>query len=254
MEFYIDVFFLINFISDFLLLVLCDFRFKKIFRKALAATLGSLYACLFVFDISKTFFSSPVKMLVLGMMCFIAFYPCTIKVFFEKCALFLVISMLFCGVVYASPLLLNTSDIPWSLLVLFAFFITRLTFVKIKDKLYWRKYKLIIKYNKKSVTIYAMIDTGNTLRDPISDMPVLVINEEVLKALFSPSVTQNNLCEFVNPEDFRIIPYKTISDSGITYGFIPDKLFYENKEIKNTIVAVAPSPISSDALISPQLI
>ena len=99
-----------------------------------------------------------------------------------------------------------------------------------------------------------MLDTGNTLRDPISDMPVLVINEGVLKGLFSPSVTQNNLCEFVNPEDFRIIPYKTISDSGITYGFIPDKLLYENKEIKNTIVAVAPSPISSDALISPQII
>ncbi len=254
MEIYLDVFFFINFVIDFLLLVLCDFSFKRIFRKVLASSLGSLYACLFIFDIPKILFMPISKILVLGIMCCIAFYPCTSKVFFEKCSLFLVISMLFCGVVYAAPLLLNSSDISPTLLVLFAFFITRLAYIKIKEKLYSKKCNLKIQYNKKTITIHAIIDTGNTLKDPISNMPVLVIDERVLKALFSPSVTQNNLCEFVNPEDFRIIPYKTISNSGIIYGFIPDKLFYENKEIKNTVVAVAPSPISSDALISPQLI
>lgn len=251
---YIDVFFLLNFTYDFLLLILCEFRFKNILKKALAATIGSLYACLFVFDISKIFFSSPVKILVLGLMCFISFYPCTIKVFLEKCALFLVISMLFCGVIYAGPLLLDTSDIPCALLILFSFFITRLTFFMIKDKLYRRKHKLIIEYNNKSVKVSAMIDTGNTLKDPISNISVLVVNKEILKELFSPSLTQNNLSEFVNPEDFRIIPYKTISNSGIIYGFIPNRLLYENKEIKDIIVAISPSPISSDALISPQLL
>ena len=99
-----------------------------------------------------------------------------------------------------------------------------------------------------------MIDTGNALKDPISDMPALVIDEKVLKALFSPSVTRNNLCEFVEPEDFRIIPYKTISNSGITYGFIPHKLLIEDKVIKDTIIAVSPAPINTDALINPQLI
>ena len=99
-----------------------------------------------------------------------------------------------------------------------------------------------------------MIDTGNALKDPVSDMPVLVIDEKVLKSLFSPSVTRNNLCEFVQPEDFRIIPYKTISNSGITYGFIPHGLLIEDKIIKDTIIAVSPSPINTDALINPQLI
>ena len=254
MEIYIDVYFIINFIYDFLLLVLCDFRFSKPLKKALGATIGSLYACLFVFNLPEIFFSSPIKMLILGLMCFISFYPCTIKLFFEKCVLFLVISIFFCGVVYASPLLLDTSDIPCGLLTVFAFFITRLTFFTIKNKLYQRKHKLIIKYNDKSVTIFATIDTGNTLKDPVSNNGVLIVNEEILKELFSPSLTQKNLCEFVNPEDFRIIPYKTISNSGITYGFIPDKLYYENREIKNAIIAVSPSPISSDALINPQLI
>ena len=216
--------------------------------------MGSLYACLFVFDIPKIFFSPMAKIIVLGIMCYIAFCPYTIKDFLEKCIFFLVISMLFCGIVYASPLLLNTADIPWILMIFAAFFVTISAYTKIKDKLYSTKCKIKIDYNKKSVIIYAMIDTGNALKDPISDMPALVIDEKVLKALFSPSVTRNNLCEFVEPEDFRIIPYKTISNSGITYGFIPHKLLIEDKVIKDTIIAVSPAPINTDALINPQLI
>ena len=254
MEIYIDVLFLINFVSDFLLLFLCDMRFTKIIKKILAAVIGSIYACLFVFNVPKIVYSPPFKILVLGIMCYIAFYPSAIKIFFEKCALFLVVSMIFCGVFYAGPLLLNISDIPWILLAFTAFFITGLTFIKIKNKLYSKNCKIKIQYNKKCVTLSGMIDTGNALKDPVSSLPVMVIDEEILKELFSPSATKNNLCEFVNPEDFRIIPYKTISDSGITYGFIPEKLFFQDKEIKNTVVAVAPSPISSDAIISPQII
>ena len=176
------------------------------------------------------------------------------KIFFEKFVLFLVVSMIFCGIFYAVPSLLNIYDIPWILLIFTAFFVTRLTFIKIKNKLYSKECKIKIQYNKKYVILNGMIDTGNALKEPVSSMPVLVIDEEILKKLFSPSATKNNLCEFVNPEDFRIIPYKTIANSGVTYGFLPEKLLFEDKEIKNTIVAVAPSPISSDALISPQII
>lgn len=255
MEIYIDVLFFINFVSDFLLLILCDMSFKKrLLKKLVASIIGSLYACLFVLNIPKVIYSPIAKMLVLGIMCYISFYPCSIKVFFEKCTLFLVVSMLFCGVIYAGPLLLNSTDIPWIFLVFTAFFVTKLTFTKIKNKLYSKKCKLKIYYNNSFVTIHAMIDTGNVLKEPISGMPVLVIDEEILKRLFSPSATRNNLCEFVNPEDFRIIPYKTISASGVTYGFIPQKLFFEDKEIKDTVIAVAPSPICTDALIHPQLI
>lgn len=254
MEIYIDVFFLMNFISDFLLLVLCDFSFKRIFKKSLAATLGSLYACLFVFDLPKIIYSPAAKLLIAASMCLLAFYPCSIKIFFEKFVLFLVVSMIFCGIFYAVPSLLNIYDIPWILLIFTAFFVTRLTFIKTKNKLYSKECKIKIQYNKKYVILNGMIDTGNALKEPVSSMPVLVIDEEILKQLFSPSATKNNLCEFVNPEDFRIIPYKTIANSGITYGFLPEKLLFEDKEIKNTIVAVAPSPISADALISPQII
>ena len=254
MEIYIDVFFIINFIADFLLLILCDLNVKKILRKGFAAAIGSLYACLFLFNLPKIFYSPIAKLIVAVIICYIAFSPCRIKIFFEKCTVFLFVSMLFCGIMYAAPLLLDTKDIPWIISAITAFFIIRLSYVKIKNKLYSNNCKIKIMYNNRSVTVDAMIDTGNTLKDPITGVPALVIDEKILKTLFSPSAKQNNLCEFVEPEDFRIIPYKTISNSGIAYGFVPDMLSIDGKAIKNTIIAVAPSPINTDALISPQLI
>ena len=254
MEIYIDVFFMINFIADFLLLILCDMRIEKILKKSFSAFIGSVYACLFVFNLPIMIYSLPIRLIILGAMCYIAFNPQTVKVFFEKYFSFLMLSMVFCGVFFAVPSFLNLSDIPWILLMFSAFFITRISLLKIKNKLYSKNCRIKIQYNKKCVIINGMIDTGNTLRDTNSSMSVLIIDEKIIKELFSTSATKNNLCEFVNPEHFRVIPYKTIANSGVTYGFLPEKLLFEDKEIKNTIVAVAPSPIGSDALISPQII
>lgn len=262
MTIYIDVLFAINFISDFIILLLCDMNFKKgIFKKIVASIIGSLYACFFVFDLPRIIYSLFGKIVVLIFMCFIAFFPCNVTYLLNKCATFLFISILFCGVFYAGEMLFQNpyflyeiSDIVWIVCMCTALFISRFAYLKIKKTLYFDKHKLKIFYNEKCVTLNGMIDTGNSLYDPVSSFPVLIINEKILKELFSPSATKSNLCEFVNPEDFRIIPYKTISENGVIYGFIPNKLIYEGKKINDIIIAVAPSPITSDALISPQII
>ena len=262
MDVYIDVLFLVNFISDFSILLLCDMNFsKRIAKKIISSLIGSLYACLFVFNLPQIIYSLPAKIVVLLLMCFVAFYPCKLQLYLEKCASFLLVSVLFSGVFYAGSIIFNNpyflfglSDIFWLLSLISASFICRYSYIKIKNKLYFNNRRMMIQYNNKRVFLNGIVDTGNVLKDPVSSMPVLMIDKQVLCKLFSPSTMPNNLCEFVNPEDFRVIPYKTISDQGIIYGFIPEKLFLEDKEIKDIIVAVAPSPISSDALINPQII
>ncbi|MBR3791758.1 MAG: sigma-E processing peptidase SpoIIGA, partial [Clostridia bacterium] len=54
MTIYIDVLFFINLISDFLILSLCDNSFSKksVVKRICASCIGSLYACLFVFNIN----------------------------------------------------------------------------------------------------------------------------------------------------------------------------------------------------------
>lgn len=254
MTIYIDVLFFINLISDFLILSLCDNSYSKksIIKKICASGIGSLYACLFVFDFTNTIYSLSGKIIVSLIMCIISFCPVSPKIFFKNYLSFIAISMMFSGVFYTlnSFFIFEISDIMWIFCICSSFFICKYLFSKIKSELYSTDCKIKIKYKDKSVSFSGMIDSGNALTEPTTLKPVLVIDESILKKLFSQSATNNNLCEFVDSKDFRAIPYKTISSSGVTFGFVPDKLIVNGKDIKNTVVAVAPSPIESGALIN----
>lgn len=262
MEIYIDIFFLVNFSADFLLLILSDLNVrsnaKAILKKLMSSAMGSAYACLFFLDLPAIFFSPAARLTVLAAMCAAAFCPCPPKLFFKKCVSFFAMSLFLCGAFYAFSVFSNGTTFPplisdgiWLACLLSAFLIGAFLFSDIKKSLF-DKGKLKIKYNGKSVFTDAVPDSGNSLKYSLAS--VIVVDGEVLKRLFSESVTNNNLCEFVNPRDFRTIPYKTISQSGIICGFVPQKIIYNGREIKEAIVAVAPSPLSCGALISPKII
>ena len=114
--------------------------------------------------------------------------------------------------------------------------------------------EITVFYMDKKIKMNGIVDTCNSLCDPISKKPVIVTDIEVLKKLFNESLFENNLCEFVKPEDFCIIPYKTISDNGILYGFKPEKVTIQNNAVNDVIIAVAPKKLENDALINPLII
>ncbi len=260
MDIYIDILFFNNLISDFLILSLCEnkFTYDKIsnLRKICASITGAVYACLFVFDMPDFFYSAPFRIMVSIGMCATAFLPCTLTDLVKKCIVFHIISIIFCGIFYTvnQKISYELSDTLWIFCISLSFLVCKIAFLKIKSDLYSKNCRIKIEYKKNKVVFNGMIDSGNSLIDPVSLMPVLIIDERILKELFSPSITKNNLCEFVDSKDFKVIPYKTISDSGVTYGFLPDKLICNNKKIKNVIVAVSPSQISTNALISTKII
>lgn len=258
MTIYIDVLFFINLVSDFLILSLCDNSFSKksVIKRICASSIGSLYACLFVLNFNEVIYSLAGKLVVSMIMCIVSFYPATPQIFFKKYLSFIIISILFSGVFFTanSFIIFNYSDVMWIFCICSSFIICKFAFYKTKSELYSKDFKIKIKYKDNSVSFTGMVDTGNALTDPVTLKPVLVIDESILKKLFSKSATNNNLCEFVDSKDFRVIPYKTISDFGVTFGFVPDKLIINGKNIKNTVVAVAPSPISSGALINTKII
>lgn len=256
MDIYIDVLFFINFVSDFLILSLCDSSFSKktVIKRIFASCIGSLYACMFVFNLSDVIYSLAGKIVVSVIMCIVSFYPLGLDMFLKKYLSFIIISIMFSGVFFTINSFFSFSDVVWTLSIFSSFIVCKFAFYKIKSELYSKDFKIKIKYKDNSVSFTGMVDTGNALTDPATQKPVLVIDESILKNLFSKSATDNNICEFVDSKDFRVIPYKTISDSGVTFGFVPDKLIINGKEIKNTVVAVAPSKISSGALINTKII
>jgi stage II sporulation protein GA (sporulation sigma-E factor processing peptidase) len=102
--------------------------------------------------------------------------------------------------------------------------------------------ELILYHGKNKITLNAFVDTGNSLVDPLSRTSVVIVSKERLSGI----IDYNNLEGIKN---FRIIPCQTVADTPNTlYGFKPDKLTYNDKEINATI---AISEIPYDAIINP---
>ena len=73
-------------------------------------------------------------------------------------------------------------------------------------------------YGQKRLRIQALRDTGNTLQDPLTGRPVLVIGADIAGKLTGLSVQQlkrpaETLCSGVIP-GLRLLPYKTVGEAG----------------------------------------
>lgn len=92
---------------------------------------------------------------------------------------------------------------------------------------------------EKTVTVDALLDTGNSLTEPISGKPAAVLEYTVFEALY----------EQKKPECFRVLPYHGIDKEGILPGYLLDKIVVEfkgiQKEYKDVYVGVSSDLISA---------
>lgn len=122
----------------------------------------------------------------------------------------------------------------------------------------------------------AMIDTANSLFDPLTSRPVVVTELSSLESVFSPQtmdflahfdVSQTeHLDQLLELEDgirFKIIPYHTLgAEKQVILGFTPDCVKISSKketiETKNAVIGVYPGKIASSdeytALMHPNLL
>ena len=101
-------------------------------------------------------------------------------------------------------------------------------------------------------SVTALVDTGNTLRDPISGDPILIVSPEVAFQL-----TGLNQQQLIDPlttmeqapiSGLRIIPYHSIGmDSGMLLALRLPGCKIAGKE-KNLLVAFAPSGLGKESL------
>lgn len=76
------------------------------------------------------------------------------------------------------------------------------------------------------VTVTALVDTGNGLREPISQKPVSLVDEEVLLQLWPEGL----------PELYRVIPYHSVGCAhGILKGYEVPEMVVEMRGVQNTL-------------------
>lgn len=112
---------------------------------------------------------------------------------------------------------------PWSLLVISALILI-LSVVGLTD----RRQSFVpveLSYGQNSLQLTALHDTGNTLRDPLTGKPVLVLGADAAEQL--TGLTRQQLRRPVETmgafPGLRLIPYKAISGSGLLLALrLPD--------------------------------
>ncbi len=73
-----------------------------------------------------------------------------------------------------------------------------------------------LQYDDREFEFYALLDTGNLLKDPVSGCPVLVVSADIARKITGLSIQQLRLpIDSINVlPGSRLIPYKTIGQSG----------------------------------------
>ncbi len=136
---------------------------------------------------------------------------------------------------------------------MFGFIIITTAFKNIKGKLTKKDMFCNIKININSNTVYtkAIIDTGNFLKEPITKIPVAVVEKDILKGVI-PEEILNNLSNIIEGKEIslgeylskiRLIPFMSLGkENGMLIGIKADGLAINTQDdvlfIKNIIIGI----------------
>lgn len=224
MEVYLDIIILENFIVN-LFLIIISFKILKYeysFKKALmAASIGGIYSlCMIIKEISflKAFY---IQLLVAFFMIYLPIIKKQkinlIKSFF----VFMASSFFLSGLIFKFILstqkytiidgvVIKNLNVKYLILGVFILFIVleRIT-TAIRDRNIVSNfiYDIELDVKEKKISIKGFLDSGNELREPITNLPCLLIEKAELKDI---NLTKDQMYK---------IPYRAIGYSGGLYGF-----------------------------------
>jgi len=282
---YVDTLFLINSVLDYFILLgvrLFSGTSYKWYKIALSACLGGLLGSA-IFILSEAYvFPWAAKLAVPPVLCAAAFGVKKIKKLLKEILVFYMISFLFGGAVFAiymfTPLAGASGfkmsggalymDVSFFAVSLAGFFVYILTIIFckifkrsgiIKDL----SAQIEIGINGKKVRLRGFIDTGNSLKEPISGCGVILAELKSVEPIL-PERERDFFAgkgPFVNDIKTRVIPFKSAGESGgMLNAFLPDELILKKGGdtifLKGTYVALIDMNLSEDydALISPDMI
>lgn len=122
-------------------------------------------------------------------------------------------------------------------------------------------YEVLFQWNDTEVSVCGFVDTGNFLYDPISRLPVCILEEEAFKRYFHHSLEE--FIEKYETDKIRLIPYRSVGkEQGVmTAIYVSDLKIIEEKrriEVPNAVIAVSKVSLSKwgqyEMLLHPDLI
>jgi len=293
---YAEYVFLENFIMNYIILQLTSKFTKRETSKlklCIAASISALYAFVIFFPSLHFLFSMVMKFACSMLIIVLAYTPYKFKDFFRLLGTFYLITLIFGGAGFAmfyftsfngivSNGIFYTTDL--SLKNIFiacgaAYILINFSWGFIqkqvsKDKVFL---KVKIQIQNDIVECIGLVDTGNALKDPLTNHPVIIVEYSALACLLpveisnvfkdtkSPNLDQlssiyNNI-EWV--KRIRMIPFKALgTENGMLVGIKPDFVLIEKekdiKNVTNIVIAIYNNELSKEgeyrALLHPDLL
>lgn len=268
MTVYVDVVLIENLCMNYIILFGTGYIIKlkiKHWRILVSSSIGAVYAILAYMGIFPLYANIVVKIILSLCMVYIAFNPKNIKAIIKELALFYLVSFALGGCAFALLYIVRPQDIfmkdgvyigtyPIKIALLggiVGFIITYVAFKVVKTRMNKNEliYEIVLKINEKELTTKVMLDTGNMLKDPISNNPVVLIEKKILYNILPKELLENtkNMLggDFKNNEDLeneyrtrlRIIPFTSVGkQNGMMLGIKVDeiKIITDIDEIINT--------------------
>ena len=218
---YLDVLWFLNFLVDLLLLVAANrlSGYPTLWgRTLLAAVLGGFYGSVWIMPGLRFLAGTHWRLVFLGLMGCIAFGVA--KDALRRCVLFMILSMALGGIA------LGIGKGGFLSVILCAAAVCVMCMFGLRGRFGSRFLPVEIRYNGKCHRFTAMVDTGNTLTDPITGQQVMVVSSTLGNRLLG-----QEMIAFSDPvsaikyiQGGRLIPYHSVGKEG---GLLAAKRFQD---------------------------
>lgn len=298
MEIYLDILVLENLVINYLILsVTAKFSRLRVstLRLFAGAIVGALYVVFIILQPGiKIYYTTLAKILLSIFIVAITYSPRKVLSFIKTLVMFYISTFIFAGAALAflffnqqggfvrNGIVYVFGQSKWSLMV-FSFLtvgiILKIFWEVIQSKLTKDRIVIPVKisFDNRVIDLSALLDTGNSLKDPLTNIPVIVVEfnalQELLpleiKSIFEKSQEEdlNYVSAIISKSKwfsrFRLIPFCSLGkENGMLIGFKPDFIEIgeeeEKRDIKNVIVGIYNRSLSRNekykALLGPELV
>jgi stage II sporulation protein GA (sporulation sigma-E factor processing peptidase) len=297
-EIYLDILLLENLVINYLILYVTA-KFSRVRVSTLRLFAGAIVGALYVIFIilqpgMKVYYTAFAKILLSVFIIAITFSPRKVLPFLKTLVIFYISTFIFAGAALAFLYFNQQGGFVRNGIIyvfgqsrgslMFFGIVTVGIIVKIfmeviqsrinKDKLL---IPVKIAFDNRIIGLPALVDTGNSLRDPLTNIPVMVVEFKALEELLPSeirSIFENSKEDDLNCvtatistsrwfSRFRLIPFSSLGkENGMLIGFKPDFIEVgeeeEKRDIKNVIVGIYNRSLSGNdkykALLGPELV
>lgn len=275
MTIYIDIVIIENLIMNYIILCATGIVSKnkiRHLRLIMASLLGAIYSVVAYMKILEIYSNIVLKILLSVIIVYIAYNPQTVKKLWKTLVMFYLVSFVFGGVAFSLIYIIKPQDIimknglflgtyPLKTIILgeIVAFAIIIIAVKIIRKKFTTKDMICdieIMLNNKKINTKALIDTGNMLKEPITNTPVVVV-EKILLYECIPKEILNNINQIIGGDlekipqqiqsqyisKLKLIPFSSLGkQNGMLLGIKVQqiKIIKESEEItkENIIVGI----------------